>query len=141
MTDRGVRVSINSDSGEEMRHLNQEAAKSMKWGGMGRDAALAMVTINPAIQLGIDQWVGSVEVGKDADLVLWDNDPLSVYGRVEAAMIDGVLWFDRAHDAAVQAERTEEKKKLMELEAAAGPGERSRRRPTMDSAKNREAGR
>ncbi len=141
MTDRGVRVSINSDSGEEMRHLNQEAAKSMKWGGMGREAALAMVTINPAIQLGIDDWVGSVEVGKDADLVLWANDPLSVYGRVDATMIDGILWFDREHDAAVQAERDEEKKKLMELEAADDSDKQPRRRPTRDSATDQEAGR
>ena len=141
MTDRGVRVSINSDSGEEMRHLNQEAAKTMKWGGMDRAAALAMVTINPAVQLGIDQYVGSVEVGKDADLVIWANDPLSVYGRVDATMIDGVLWFDREHDAAVRTERQEEKRKLMELEAASDSGKRPKHRPTMDSSKNREAGR
>jgi len=122
-----------------MRHLNQEAAKSMKWGGMDRETALAMVTINPALQLGIDSWVGSVEVGKDADLVLWANDPLSVYGRVDATMIDGVLWFEREHDAAVQSERDAEKQKLLELEAAVDSGERPKRRPTMDSSKNRDA--
>jgi adenine deaminase len=141
MTDRGVRVSINSDSGEEMRHLNQEAAKTMKWGGMDREAALAMITINPAVQLGIDNYVGSLEVGKDADLVIWANDPLSVYGLVDATMIDGILWFDREHDATVRAERDEEKRKLLQLEAAVNGGERPKRRPTRDSSKNREAGR
>jgi len=146
MTERGVRVSINSDSGEEMRHLNQEAAKTMKWGGADRDAALAMVTINPAIQLGIGDQVGSIEVGKDADLVIWANDPLSVYGRVDSTMIDGVLWFDREHDAKVQMERADEKAKLMELEAAAGDsgdggGEGRRRRPTSGSANDKDSNR
>ncbi len=68
MTERGVVVSINSDSGEEMRHLNQEAAKAVKWGGMDEVAALATVTLNPAKQFRIDDRVGSIEVGKDADL-------------------------------------------------------------------------
>jgi imidazolonepropionase-like amidohydrolase len=142
MTERGVRVSINSDSGEEMRHLNQEAAKSMKWGGTDRETALAMVTINPAMQLGIDDWVGSIEVGKDADLVLWSNDPMSVFGRVDATMIDGTLWFDREHDAAVQAQRAEEKRQLKELEAAdTGGGDGRRRRPTSESTNDQEGSR
>jgi imidazolonepropionase-like amidohydrolase len=144
MTERGVRVSINSDSGEEMRHLNQEAAKTMKWGGADRDTALAMVTINPAIQLGIGDSVGSIEVGKDADLVIWTNDPLSVYGRVDSTMIDGVLWFDREHDAQVQAARADEKAKLMELEAAAGDAGDARgrrRRPTSNSANDKDSNR
>ena len=67
MTERGVLVSINSDSGEEMRHLNQEAAKAIKWGGMSEIEALKLVTLNPAKQFGIDDRVGSIEVGKDAD--------------------------------------------------------------------------
>src|ERR1017187_4209724 len=70
MTRRGVVVSINSDDAEEATHLNQEAAKSIKYGGMTPDEALKMVTLNPAIQLGIDQRVGSIDTGKDADLVI-----------------------------------------------------------------------
>ena len=69
MTERGVLVSINSDSAEEHRHLNQEAAKAMKYGGLTEEQALKLVTLNPATQLGIDKRVGSIEVGKDADLV------------------------------------------------------------------------
>ena len=78
MTERGVLVSINSDSGEEMRHLNQEAAKAIKWGGMSEIEALKLVTLNPAKQLLIDDRVGSIEVGKDADLVIYDGNPLEI---------------------------------------------------------------
>ena len=103
MTERGVLVSINSDSGEEMRHLNQEAAKAVRWGGMDPVAALATVTLNPAIQLGIDDRVGSIEVGKDADLVLYDGPPLSVRSVVQKTWVDGDLTFDREADRRRQA--------------------------------------
>jgi N-acetylglucosamine-6-phosphate deacetylase len=83
MTERGVLVSINSDSGEEMRHLNQEAGKSVKWGGLDPVAALKMVTLNPAQQLGVGDRVGSIDVGKDADLVLYDGDPLAIQSVVQ----------------------------------------------------------
>src|SRR5271154_6715962 len=79
MTERGVVVSVNSDDAEEARHLNQEAAKSMKYGGFNETEALKLVTLNPAIQLGIDGRVGSIDVGKDADLVIYNHNPLSVY--------------------------------------------------------------
>ncbi|HEX6791954.1 MAG TPA: amidohydrolase family protein, partial [Candidatus Krumholzibacteria bacterium] len=102
MTERGVTVSINSDSDEEMRHLNQEAAKCVKWGGMEPVSALRMVTLNPAKQLRIDKWVGSIEVGKDADLVLYDGDPLAIHSIVQKTFIDGDLYFDRASDEARQ---------------------------------------
>ena len=75
MTERGVVVSVNSDDAEEARQLNQEAAKSMKYGGLSANDALKLVTINPAIQLGIDNRVGSIEVGKDADLAIYNHDP------------------------------------------------------------------
>src|SRR5208337_3615545 len=78
MTERGIVVSINSDDASEATHLNQEAAKSMKWGGLSHDAALKLVTINPAIQLHIANRVGSLEAGKDADIAIYDKDPLSV---------------------------------------------------------------
>jgi imidazolonepropionase-like amidohydrolase len=100
MTERGVLVSINSDSGEEIRHLNQEAAKSMKWGGLSETEALKLVTLNPAIQLGVGDRVGSIEVGKDADLAVWDAHPLSMGAKVTQTYVDGRLFFDRELDRA-----------------------------------------
>jgi imidazolonepropionase-like amidohydrolase len=98
MTERGVVVSINSDSGEEMRHLNQEAGKAVKWGGMNVNDALKMVTLNPAKQLGIADRVGSIEVGKDADLVLYDGNPLAIHSVVQKTFVDGDLYFDLETD-------------------------------------------
>ena len=103
LTARGVLVSINSDSAEEHRHLNQEAAKAVRYGGMSDEEALKLVTINPAIQLGIDKRVGSIEVGKDADLVLYDAHPLSVYAVPQTVLVDGQVYFDRARDLAGRA--------------------------------------
>ena len=103
MAERGVRVSINSDSAEEMRHLNQEAAKTMKWGGLDEIEALKLVTLNPALQLGIGDRVGSIEVGKDADLTLYDGHPLSVFSVVQKTFVDGDLYFDRDADRERQA--------------------------------------
>lgn len=94
MTERGVLVSINSDSSEEMRHLNQEAAKAVRWGGMSEIEALALVTLNPAIQLGVGDRVGSIEKGKDADLVIYNGHPLSTTSVVQKTFIDGDLYFD-----------------------------------------------
>ncbi len=98
MTERGVVVSINSDDEEDMRHLNHEAAKAVRWGGLSDDAALALVTINPARQLGIGDRVGSIEVGKDADLVIYDRHPLSSYAVVQTTLVDGKVYFDRELD-------------------------------------------
>ncbi len=103
MAERGVVVSINSDSGEEMRHLNQEAAKAIKWGGMDEIEALELVTLNPAQQFGIDDRVGSIEVGKDADLVIYDGHPLSIGSVVRKTFVDGDLYFDREADRERQA--------------------------------------
>ncbi len=113
MAERGVVVSINSDSGEEMRHLNQEAAKAVKWGGMDEVAALATVTLNPARQFRIDDRVGSIEVGKDADLVLYDGHPLSIRSVVQKTWVDGDLYFDREADRARQAGIDAIKKRLL----------------------------
>ena len=115
MTRRGVNVSINSDSGEEGRHLNQEAAKTMKWGGLSEAEALATVTINPAIQLMIDDRVGSLEAGKDADIVLWENYPLSSYAKVRTTYIEGEVMFDIDADMAMRAEIEAEKAELREM--------------------------
>jgi imidazolonepropionase-like amidohydrolase len=113
MAERGVLVSINSDSGEEMRHLNQEAAKAVKWGGMEEVEALKLVTLNPALQLRIDDRVGSIEVGKDADLVVYDEPPLSVFAVVQQTFIDGDLYFDIDADRERQAAIDDMKARLM----------------------------
>ncbi len=120
MTERGVVASLNSDSGEEMRHLNQEAAKAMKWGGLSETDALKLVTLNPAIQLGIQDRVGSLEVGKDADIAIYNGHPLSVFGVVEQTYVDGLLYFDREHDKERQQQLDEERKALMEKEKPQG---------------------
>ena len=98
MQKKGVLVSLNSDDAELMRHLNSEAGKAMKYGGLSETEALAMVTLNPAKQLGIDNRVGSIEVGKDADLVIYDKFPLSDYAKVQKVLIDGTVYFDRDNE-------------------------------------------
>ncbi len=89
MVRKGVLVSINSDSAEHARRLNTEAAKAMRWGGLSEDEALALVTINPAKQLRIDSRVGSLDVGKDADITVWTHHPLSSYTTADRVYIDG----------------------------------------------------
>ncbi len=116
MTRRGVVVSINSDDAEEATHLNQEAAKSMKFGGLSHEEALKLVTLNPAMQLGIDKRVGSIDVGKDADLVIYNHDPLSAYAVVQKTLIDGRVYFDRQRDIAQRPEREKERKALIDKE-------------------------
>lgn len=93
---KGVRVAIKSDSEDYTRRLNQEAAKTMRYGGATEDEALKMITINPAWIVGVDDRVGSIDVGKDADIVIWDGYPLSSYGLPEKVLIDGEVYFDRS---------------------------------------------
>ena len=126
MVRKGVLVSINSDSAEHARRLNTEAAKTMKWGGLNEDEALALVTINPAKQLRIDSRVGSLEAGKDADVVVWTHHPLSTYAIVDRAYIDGTVYYDRK----VEERRLSELKKVKsDLAAAERAGTRT---PTAD---------
>jgi imidazolonepropionase-like amidohydrolase len=121
MTERGVISSINSDSGEEMRHLNQEAGKAMHWGGLSEDQALALVTLNPAKQLHIADRVGSIEVGKDADLVIFENYPLGTYALPLTTIVDGKIYFDRQHDLELRRQLEAEKKALLEKAKAESP--------------------
>jgi len=93
---KGVRVAIKSDSDDLARRLNQEAAKTMRYGGATEEEALRMITLNPAWIIGVENRVGSIEVGKDADLVIWDGYPLSSYGVPEKVLIDGDVYFDRS---------------------------------------------
>ncbi|HTP30560.1 MAG TPA: amidohydrolase [Candidatus Acidoferrales bacterium] len=116
MMRKGVVVSINSDDAEQMRHLNIEAGKAMKYGGATETEALAMVTLNPAKQLGIDNRVGSIEVGKDADLVIYDKFPLSDYAKVQKVLIDGTIYFDRDNEVTGRPLKQAEKQKLIDKE-------------------------
>jgi len=136
MTKRGVVVSVNSDDAAEATHLNQEAAKSMKFGGLTHDEALKLVTINPAMQLGIDKRVGSIDVGKDADLVIYNHDPLSAYAVAQKTIIDGRVLFDRDKDIAGRATLEKEKQDLLAKEKKAEEKKSDEKKP--DAAKKPE---
>jgi imidazolonepropionase-like amidohydrolase len=112
----GVIVSINSDSNERARRLNLEAAKVMKYGDVPEEDALKMITLNPAIQLGIDRRTGSIEANKDADLVIWSGHPFSPYSRVERTMVEGETYFDREKDLAGRAALERERAELEKAE-------------------------
>lgn len=118
----GVNVSINSDSDERMRRLNLDAAKMMKYGGVPEQDALQMITLNPAKQLGIDKRTGSIEQGKDADLVVWNAHPFSVYSRVDMTMIEGDVYFDRVKDIEMRTLLAKEREALEKLEVNRAPG-------------------
>ena len=111
----GVVTSFNSDSDELARRMNTEAAKGVRYGGMPREEAIKLVTINPAKQLRIDGMTGSLEPGKDADFAVWSADPLSVYARCLQTWVDGVRRFDVAEDAAMRARDAATRARLVEL--------------------------
>ena len=126
MARKGVVTSVNSDSDERARRLNIEAAKTMRYGGLTEEEALKLITLNPAIQLGIDKRVGSIDVGKDADLAVWSAHPFSVYARVEQTFVDGELLFDRAADLARRPALEAERKQLEQAESNRAPAEGGR---------------
>jgi imidazolonepropionase-like amidohydrolase len=98
----GLNVAINSDDAEMARRLNQEAAKIVKYGGVTEEEALKMVTLNPAKMLHVDQRVGSLKVGKDGDVVVWSDHPLSIYAKSLYTIVDGTIYFDREKDEQMQ---------------------------------------
>jgi imidazolonepropionase-like amidohydrolase len=109
-TKQGVVVSINSDSGERIRRLFNDAAKSMKYGGLTEEEALKLVTINPAIQLGVDKIVGSLELGKHGDIAIFNEHPMSAYTRCDMTIIEGEVYFDRAQYLKEREEMAKKKK-------------------------------
>jgi imidazolonepropionase-like amidohydrolase len=123
LTRAGVSVSVNSDSDERARRLNIDAAKLMKYGDLTEEEALKTITMNPAWQLGIQDRVGSIDVGMDADLVIWSGHPLSVYSHVETTFIDGDIFFDRQRDHARRAELEAERTQLEKAEPNRPPGQ------------------
>ena len=134
----GLNVAINSDDAEMARRLNQEAAKSIKYGGMSEIEALNMVTINPAKMLHVDNKVGSIKVGKDADIVIWSDNPLSIYAKAETTIVDGTIYFDRKKDEEMRKQIVAEKSRLIQKLSAlkrtaggnAGAGRGGFQRPT-----------
>ena len=113
MQKQGLVVAINSDDAEMSRRLNQEAAKTVKYGGVSEEEAWKMVTLNPAKLLHLDDRVGSIKVGKDADVVLWSDNPLSIYAKAEKTLIEGVVYFDKESDLAKRNEMAKERAELI----------------------------
>ena len=109
----GLNVAINSDDAEMARRLNQEAAKTMKYGGLSKEEALALVTINPAKMLHVDDKTGSLKVGKDADIVIWSDSPLSIYAKSLYTIVEGTIYFDRQKDELLQQEVQAERARLV----------------------------
>ena len=115
MANQGITVAINSDDREMSRRLNQEAAKTIKYGGMSELEAWKMVTINPAKLLHLDNRTGSIKVGKDADVVLWNTNPLSIYAKAEKTIIEGAIYFDVDADLEKRKAIKLEKSKLLKM--------------------------
>lgn len=116
MHNAGVTVAFNSDDAEMSRRLNQEAGKAVKYGGVSEEDAWKFVTLNPAKLLHLDDRMGSIKVGKDADLVLWSDHPLSIYAKAEKTMIDGVVYYDASKiEAQLQADGQEKQKIISQM--------------------------
>ena len=115
LNNMGVITAINSDDAEMSRRLNQEAAKAVKYGKTSEEDAWKMVTINPAKLLHIDDKVGSIKIGKDADLVLWSEHPLSIYAKAEKTLIEGAVYFDLEKDIEKRLSVKKERNKLIQM--------------------------
>ncbi|MBX9784188.1 MAG: amidohydrolase family protein [Chitinophagaceae bacterium] len=109
----GLNVAINSDDAEMARHLNHESAKSIKYGGMSEEDAFKMCSLNPAKMLHVDDKVGSIKVGKDADVVLWSDNPLSIYCKAQITIVDGTVYYDRQKDEQMRVEIAKERARLI----------------------------
>ncbi len=131
MHEMGVVTSFNSDDAEMGRRLNQEAAKAVKYGGLSEEEAWKFVTLNPAKMLHLDDRVGSIKVGKDADMVLWSDNPLSIYAKAEQTYVDGICYFDLEQDAILRKQINEERNRLVQkmLKIKKGGGETQKPMP------------
>ena len=127
MSMAGVVTAINSDSREMARRLNQEAGKSVKYGGMDEIEALKLVTLNPAKLLHLDERIGSIKVGKDADLVLWTDHPLSIYSKPSKTIVDGKVYFDIDQDIKLRESIKEERARIIsKMKGSDNPGSNRR---------------
>ncbi len=113
LTKAGVVTAINSDDAEMSRRLNQEAAKAVMYGGLSEEEAWKLVTLNPAKLLHLDDHMGSIKVGKDADIVVWSDNPLSIYAKAEQTFVDGIRFFDKARDTRMRQEIKAERARLI----------------------------
>ncbi|HXH18989.1 MAG TPA: amidohydrolase family protein, partial [Chitinophagales bacterium] len=128
LTKAGVNTAINSDDAEMGRRLNQEAAKCVKYGGLPEEEAWKLVTLNPAKMLHIDDRTGSIRAGKDADVVLWSDNPLSIYAKAEKTFVDGILFYDFQKDEALRKEIAAERARLIQkMLAAKKAGEKTQK--------------
>jgi imidazolonepropionase-like amidohydrolase len=110
---QGVLTCLHSDDAEMGRRLNQEAGKIVKYGGVSEIEALKLVTLNPAKILHLDDRIGSIRVGKDADLVLWTDHPLSIYARAGKTMVDGIIYFDEETDAKMKEQIDKDRNRII----------------------------
>lgn len=131
--DMGINVGFNSDDAEMARRLNQEAAKSVKYGKVPEEEAWKFVTLNPAKMLHIDKQVGSIKVGKDADVVLWNNNPLAIYAKPEKTFVDGICLFDIDQDSKLRQFIQDERNRIAQKMLKAKQGGAA----TQDSAPQR----
>jgi imidazolonepropionase-like amidohydrolase len=125
MQQHGLTVAINSDDAEMATRLNQEAAKTIKYGGVSEEEAMKMVTLNPAKPLHLDQRMGSISPGKEADLVIWTDNPLTLTARAEKTFVDGEKLFDLQElpllESAIQSERQRLTQKILKLKQGGAP--------------------
>ncbi len=131
-----VVTAINSDDAEMARRLNHEAAKCVKYGNVSEEEAWKTVTLNPAKLLHLDNKMGSVKVGKDADLVLWSDNPLSIYAKAEKTMIDGVFYFEREKDVQKQNEMQKERARLIQKMQVAKATGIPTQKPVLNKGRN-----
>src|SRR5215475_4569849 len=129
MHHKGVVTSLNSDSADLARRLYQEAAKTIKYGGLTDEEALRFITLNPAIQIKMDHRIGSIDVGKDGDLAIFNANPFSIYARVEMTLIEGEVYFDRKEDLKRRELIAKEKKELIEKERRTAPQDQRQPQP------------
>jgi hypothetical protein len=126
MQKMGITVAYNSDDAEMARRLNQEAAKAVKYGGVSDEEAWKFVTLNPAKLLRIDNRTGSIKVGKDADVVLWSDNPLSVYANALRTYVDGICYYEKLRDSEMRTEIQKEKARIaMKMIEAKNKGEKT----------------
>ena len=114
LNNAGVVTAINSDDAEMGRRLNQEAAKTVKYGGTTEEDAWKMVTLNPAKLLHLDDRMGSIKVGKDADIVIWSDNPLSIYAKAEQTYVDGICLFDLQKDLKLREQNLRERIRIIQ---------------------------
>jgi imidazolonepropionase-like amidohydrolase len=136
LNNEGVLTAINSDSGEMIRRLNQEAGKTIKYGGLSEEEAFKMVTLNPAKLLHLDDRMGSIKVGKDGDVVLWTDNPLSIYARAQETIIDGTVYYSMDRDLEIReyikTERARLTQKMKGEKKAGGRTQKATPRVEMD---------